>query len=80
MEAQDEDLMAKIYIQRRCAKADMVVAYHLGGRLGVDCGRLAQSEFGILRLTRLSEHRQKNGLLVALQPGAHHMLDREREP
>ena len=31
---QNDDSLAKIYMQRRHAEAGMVVAYHLGGRLG----------------------------------------------
>ena len=35
-EARNEDSFAKIYIyrERSCTEADMVVAYHVGGRLG----------------------------------------------
>ena len=34
IEARNEDSFAKIYIERRCTEADIVVAYHVGGRLG----------------------------------------------
>ena len=50
-EAQNGDSMTKSHIQRRCAEAGMVVAYHLGARLGMDCvhrrfgGFLAQSKW-----------------------------------
>ena len=34
IEARNEVSFAKIYVERRCTEADMVVAYHVGGRLG----------------------------------------------
>ena len=35
-EAQNDDSLAKVHIQRRCVEAVMVVAYHLGGLVGVE--------------------------------------------
>lgn len=38
-DTQNDDSLAKPHIQRRSAEAGMVVTYHVGGRLGVECGR-----------------------------------------
>ena len=38
LKAQNDDSQAKSHIQRRCSEAGMVVACHLGGRLGMECG------------------------------------------
>ena len=37
-EARNDDSLAMPHIQRRCTVAGMEVEYHLGGRLGMDCG------------------------------------------
>ena len=37
--AQNDDSLATKHIWRRCDEAGIVVAYHLGGRLGMECDR-----------------------------------------
>ena len=70
IKAPNEGPQAKSHIQRRHDELGMVVARHLGGRLGMDCGRRWLG--GCFAIWHSSEMGDISGFLSQSLPRFHH--------